>query len=227
MQVFTFNCWLSGLTCKYKIVLFIRLFETQGTCNFPENFSPTGMFNISDKILVSLEIMIEWRHLFRRGVPISTAIESKLAAMTEKVQVCLHLWMWDPIPVLVLWILRVFLWTWIPKEWGILTIRIPKVWGCPDFRFPVETERSISDRIGLYVRVAFMNFRRNMKTFRWWLDFFSLEMPKVCKIITWKKNPWVPYINLFKQMLKSTISVQFKRLTYCYSGLSLRFQVAW
>ena len=91
MQVFTFNCWLSGLTCKYKIVLFIRLFETQGTCNFPENFSPTGMFNISDKILVSLEIMIEWRHLFRRGVPISTAIESKLAAMTEKVQVCLYL----------------------------------------------------------------------------------------------------------------------------------------
>ena len=91
MQVFIFNCWLSGLRCKYKIVSFTRHFETQGTCNFPENFPPTGMFNISDKILVSLEIMIEWRHLFRRGVPISTAIESKLAAMTERVQVCLYL----------------------------------------------------------------------------------------------------------------------------------------
>ena len=91
MLVFTFNCWLSGLRCKYKIVSFTRYFETQGTCNFPENFPPTGMFNISDKILVCLEIMIEWRHLFRRGVPISTAIESKLAAMTERVQVCLYL----------------------------------------------------------------------------------------------------------------------------------------
>lgn len=31
--------------------------------------------------------------------------------------------------------------------------------GGPDLRFSVETER-----IGLYLRVAFMNFRRNMKT---------------------------------------------------------------
>ena len=40
-------------------------------------------------------------------------------------------------------------------------IQIPKVWGGggPDLRFSVETER-----IGLYLRVAFMNFRRNMKT---------------------------------------------------------------
>lgn len=91
MRVFTFNYWFSGLRCKYKIVLFIRLIETQGTCNFRENFPPTGMFNISDKILVSLEIMIDWRLLFRKGVPISTAIESKLAAMTERVQVCLYL----------------------------------------------------------------------------------------------------------------------------------------
>ena len=183
MQVFTFNCWLSGLRCKYKIVSFTRHFETQGTCNFPENFPPTGMFNISDKILVSLEIMIEWRHLFRRGVPISTAIESKLAAMTERVQVCLYLWMGDPIPVLVLWILRVFLWMWIPKEWGILMIRIPKVWGGggPDLRFSVETERSMSDRIGLYLRVAFMNFRRNMKTCRWWLVFFPWKCLKFAK----------------------------------------------
>ena len=46
------------------------------------------MFNISDKLLVSLEILVEWRHLFRRGVPISTAaIESKLEAMAERVPV--------------------------------------------------------------------------------------------------------------------------------------------
>ena len=45
-------------------------------------------------------------------------------------------------------------------------IRIPKVWGFPDLRFSVETERSLSGRIGLYFRVAFMNFRKNMKTCR-------------------------------------------------------------
>ena len=33
--------------------------------------------------------------------------------------------------------------------------------GGPDLRFSVEIER-----IGLYLRVAFMNFRRNMKTCR-------------------------------------------------------------
>ena len=36
---------------------------------------------------MSLEILVEWRHLFRRGVPISTAIESKLEAMAERVPV--------------------------------------------------------------------------------------------------------------------------------------------
>ena len=44
-------------------------------------------FNISDKVLVSLEILLEWRQLFRRGVPISIAIKSKLEAMVERVEV--------------------------------------------------------------------------------------------------------------------------------------------
>ena len=34
MRDFTFNYLLSGLRCKSTIVLFIRLIETQGTCNF-------------------------------------------------------------------------------------------------------------------------------------------------------------------------------------------------
>ena len=46
-----------------------------------------GLFNIADKVLVSLEILVEWRHLFRRGVPMSTAIEGKLEAMKERTQV--------------------------------------------------------------------------------------------------------------------------------------------
>ena len=158
------------------------------------------MFNISDKILVSLEIMIEWRHLFRRGVPISTAIESKLAAMTERAQVCLYLWMGDPIPVLTLWILRVFLWTWIPKEWGILTIRIAKVWWFQilDFQWRQKGVRRIGldCMSGLHLWISEGIWKHAVHG---WI-FFSLEMPKVCKIITWKENPWVPYINLFKQM---------------------------
>lgn len=48
---------------------------------------PLGLFNISDKVLVSLEILLEWRQLFRRGVPISIAIKSKLEAMVERVEV--------------------------------------------------------------------------------------------------------------------------------------------
>ncbi|XP_028418841.1 HMG domain-containing protein 3-like [Dendronephthya gigantea] len=43
-----------------------------------------GLFNISDKILVPFQILLEWRELFRKGVPISIAIISKLNAMAER-----------------------------------------------------------------------------------------------------------------------------------------------
>ena len=46
-----------------------------------------GLFNVCDKVLISLEIFLEWRQLFRRGVPISIAIQSKLNAMVERVEV--------------------------------------------------------------------------------------------------------------------------------------------
>ena len=48
---------------------------------------PLGLFNISDKVLLSLEILLEWRQLFRRGVPISIAIKRKLEAVVERVEV--------------------------------------------------------------------------------------------------------------------------------------------
>ena len=48
---------------------------------------PLGLFNISDKVLVSLEILLEWRQLFRREVAISSAIKSKLEAMVKRVEV--------------------------------------------------------------------------------------------------------------------------------------------
>ena len=45
---FTFNYLLSGLRCKSKIVLFIRLIETQGTCNFDyiRDLSASGLGQI-------------------------------------------------------------------------------------------------------------------------------------------------------------------------------------
>ena len=48
MRDFTFNYLLSGLRCKYKIVLFIRLIETQGTFNFDYilDFSESGLGQI-------------------------------------------------------------------------------------------------------------------------------------------------------------------------------------
>ena len=44
----------------------------------------TGLFNISDKLLVSVDTLIKWREQFKRGVPPTVAIESKLAALLKK-----------------------------------------------------------------------------------------------------------------------------------------------
>jgi len=48
---------------------------------FPFNF---GLFNISDKLLVSLDILMELREFFKHGVPLTVAIESKLAILSLK-----------------------------------------------------------------------------------------------------------------------------------------------
>lgn len=37
-----------------------------------------GLFNICDKLLVAIEILVHWRELFKRGVPLTVAIESSL-----------------------------------------------------------------------------------------------------------------------------------------------------
>lgn len=43
-----------------------------------------GLFNISDKLLVSLDILLEWREEFKRGVAPTVFVESKLAALLKK-----------------------------------------------------------------------------------------------------------------------------------------------
>ncbi|KXJ26911.1 HMG domain-containing protein 3 [Exaiptasia diaphana] len=45
--------------------------------------SHPGLFNIADKVLLSLDILLEWRELLKRGVP-SVAIESKVEVLCKK-----------------------------------------------------------------------------------------------------------------------------------------------
>lgn len=55
------------------------------SCKFVTNlFLFTGLFNLCDKVLVAFEILLEWREYFKRGVPISSAIESKLQSWTKQ-----------------------------------------------------------------------------------------------------------------------------------------------
>lgn len=41
------------------------------------SFSILGLFNISDEILVSLDILLEWRELFKKGCPVAHFISAK------------------------------------------------------------------------------------------------------------------------------------------------------
>ena len=42
------------------------------------NFIFVGLFNICDKILLAVEVLLQWRELFKRGVPITIAIDSSI-----------------------------------------------------------------------------------------------------------------------------------------------------
>ena len=51
-----------------------------------------GLFNISDKLLVSIDILLELREYFRYGVPLTVAIESKLAVLSLKAKQVSRQW---------------------------------------------------------------------------------------------------------------------------------------
>eukprot|EP00795_Rhopilema_esculentum_P009846 gene9846-18425_t len=58
-----------------------------------------GLFNVRNKVLVALDICLEWRELFKAGMPLHKAIEAKLKALQLKVSKGsffegskLHLW---------------------------------------------------------------------------------------------------------------------------------------
>lgn len=44
-----------------------------------------GLFNVCDKFLVAFSVLLELREAFKRGVPISVAIESKLDAWCKQI----------------------------------------------------------------------------------------------------------------------------------------------
>ena len=44
----------------------------------------TGLFNISDKVLVSLDILLEFREFFKKGHPIGNVIRAKLLTLSAK-----------------------------------------------------------------------------------------------------------------------------------------------
>ena len=47
-------------------------------------FTFQGLFNISDKVSVSLDILLEFREFFKKGHPIGNAIRAKLQTLAAK-----------------------------------------------------------------------------------------------------------------------------------------------
>ena len=63
-------------------------------------FAFLGLFHVSDKILISFDILLEWRELFRRGCPVLNFIEAKtdlLVMKLNKVDVINYCGIWNDI----------------------------------------------------------------------------------------------------------------------------------
>ncbi len=45
-----------------------------------------GLFNACNKILIGIDILIEWREYFKTGMPLNNLIEAKLQALQNKTQ---------------------------------------------------------------------------------------------------------------------------------------------
>lgn len=54
------------------------------SCNL-DFFFFSGLFNACNKVLVSFEILLEWREYFKEGFPITNIIEAKLRSMLRRV----------------------------------------------------------------------------------------------------------------------------------------------
>ena len=52
--------------------------------HYPSFHLPTGLFNVCDKVMISLDILLEFREYFRKGHPIGNVIMSKLSVLRMK-----------------------------------------------------------------------------------------------------------------------------------------------
>ena len=54
-------------------------------------FLPAGLFNVCDKVMISLDILLEFREYFKKGHPIGNVISSKLSVLRMKCrEVCVN-----------------------------------------------------------------------------------------------------------------------------------------
>ena len=72
LQTFAIN-WADERILKLRLSLSQRWY-----------FCHLGLFNICDKLLVAIDILLEWRELFKRGCPISSFIEAKSEQLVLK-----------------------------------------------------------------------------------------------------------------------------------------------
>ena len=72
LQTFAIN-WADERILKLRLSLSQRWY-----------FCHLGLFNICDKLLVAIDILLEWCELFKRGCPISSFIEAKSEQLVLK-----------------------------------------------------------------------------------------------------------------------------------------------
>ena len=90
--------YLENFTKQYSFSCLVNSFNpgVSNVCLVWSSPSFSGLFNISDKLLVSYNILLEWREEFKRGVPLTAAIESKLGILLQKSkQVVKQSWTWS------------------------------------------------------------------------------------------------------------------------------------
>ncbi|KAJ7339476.1 high mobility group [Desmophyllum pertusum] len=73
------------MPCSFRLVEIKVKFCTNKNCKAMHQVWPVeqGLFNISDKLLVALELLVQWRELFKRGVPLTVVVESSLAVWVK------------------------------------------------------------------------------------------------------------------------------------------------
>ena len=70
--------------CPSSCSLLLLILKLQLSVSQWWYFCHLGLFNICDKLLVAIDILLEWRELFKRGCPISSFIKAKSEQLVLK-----------------------------------------------------------------------------------------------------------------------------------------------